>query len=57
MKFEKRYTPLFLKLNGLPITFVVSFNDVLNLQLTMYVNYLLINVIMSLKLDNGIKAD
>jgi hypothetical protein len=57
MKFVKKDIPPFLKLNGLLITFVVSFNDVRNLQLTMYVNYLLINVIMSLKLDNGIKAD
>jgi hypothetical protein len=39
------------------MTLVVSFNDVLSLQFTMYVSYLLINVIMSIKCDNSIKAD
>jgi hypothetical protein len=37
MKFVKKDIPPFLKLNVLPITFVVSFNDVLSLQFTMYV--------------------
>ena len=34
---SKKDIPPFLKLNVLPITFVVSFNDVLSLQFTMYV--------------------
>ena len=42
----------FLKLNGLPITFVVAFIDVLSLQFTLY---LLINVIILLKLDTSYK--
>jgi hypothetical protein len=41
----------FLKLNGLPITFVVAFIDVLSLQFTLY---LLINVIILVKLDTQV---
>jgi hypothetical protein len=50
---KKDITP-FLKLNVLPITFVVSFIDALCLQFTLYLS---INVIILLKLNTSIKSD